>query len=189
MSNRNDRDKSNVVPISKWRNSPKILRVKRTKKRRGWLYLLFFFLFAAAVSSFLSPARIVEVVELNPDFVRVIDADTIAVESTSIRLKGIAAPEKGHPSYDKGRTFLGKLLRQSTKVECHLTSERTHGRRVGRCSFEMESGDIVDIQKTTVNAGYARGCPRHGGWRYWLDETPVSKTLPFPDYCWGFSIH
>ncbi len=164
----------------------------RPKKRRGykWLKALFAIGIIGALLAglaYISPARVIDKVELNPGFMRVIDADTIAIGKTVIRLKGIAAPEKGHPTFDDGRKFLGRLLRRAIKVNCNLTSERTYGRRVGRCFFKMPNDEIVDIQKAVVAAGYARGCVRYGGWRYLLDETAISRSLPFPDYCWGFS--
>lgn len=138
---------------------------------------------------FVSPARVVEVVTLNPEHMRVIDADTIALEGTSIRLKGVAAPEKGHPKFVGGKTFLGRLLRQANSVTCNLTAERSYDRRIGRCFFSLHNGKTVDIQRSVIAEGFARGCPRFGGWRYWLDETPESRLLPFPSYCWGISPH
>ncbi len=118
----------------------------------------------------------------------IIDADTVAFGSIRIRLKGVAAPERGHREYDAGLQFLRNLLPLSKSARCDLTGERTYGRRVGRCYLIDAEGMQTDMQSAVIRAGYARSCVRYGGWRYLLDETSKSRSLPFPSYCIGFSI-
>lgn len=133
-------------------------------------------------------ARVQESVEFTAKHVVVVDADTVAHGSTRIRLKGIAAPERGHTDYSKGQDFLRNLIAQAETFRCDLTGERTHGRRVGRCFAIDEAGTITDIQAAIVASGHARACFKFGGWRYFGEETSASRGLPFPPYCWGFSI-
>ncbi len=133
-------------------------------------------------------ARMQESVEFTAKHTVVIDADTVAHGSMRIRLKGIAAPERGHKDYPKGQDFLRNLIAQADTVRCDLTGERTHGRRVGRCFIIDAAGTATDIQAAVVASGHARACFKFGGWRYVGEETSVSRGLPFPPYCWGFSI-
>ena len=145
------------------------------------------------VSLVFSPARYDTTVEVASENVRVIDADTIAVGSvtngsTSVRLKGIAAPERGHSTFEQAREFVGGLLRSSEITRCDLTHETTYGRRVGRCYFVDADGLTVDIQRAVVANGYARPCLRYGGWRYlFVRKVSDQGPLPLPDYCIGLS--
>jgi micrococcal nuclease len=165
-------------------------RWPRRRRKIDWLQFVALFLAFVFAIAFMFPldARVIETVELKADFVRVVDADTIAVRDFAIRVKGIAAPEEGHPSYVTGKEFLGRLLRKAKIITCKLTAERTYDRRVGRCKLEIKSGPTVDMQRAIVEAGFARSCPRYGGWRYILSETAESRRLPFPSYCWGLTF-
>jgi micrococcal nuclease len=177
------RESRNVIPF-----------VKRPKAwwrpNKNWPRFLVLLICSAIALSLIFPldARVIETVEFKADFVRVVDADTINGGGTGIRIKGIAAPEDGHPSYRAGKEFLGRLIRQANSVTCHLTAERTYDRRVGRCMLKMDDGTTIDMQRAIVKAGHARGCPRYGGWRYLYSETAASRSLPFPPYCWGLTF-
>lgn len=118
------------------------------------------------------------------DIVRVIDADTIAVGNRRVRLAGVAAPEDGHPSHTPGRHYLGQLIRSASEVRCHLNGERNRDREIGRCFLTDSKGEVVDMQRAVVAAGFARSCLSYGGWRYMLSETSESRRLPLPTYCW-----
>lgn len=122
--------------------------------------------------------------EASAELVRVIDADTIAVGNRRVRLSGVAAPEKGHPSYVPGRQYLGRLIRQASTVRCYLNGDRTYNREAGRCYLDGTPKKTIDIQSAVISAGYARSCFRYGGWRYLLDDTQASRRLPLPGYCW-----
>ncbi|MEN9022722.1 MAG: thermonuclease family protein [Verrucomicrobiales bacterium] len=110
--------------------------------------------------------KTIETVEFRADNIRVIDADTIAIGSSAIRLLGINAPELGEPLHDDGKRFLGRLLRASDKVSCNLIDERTYTRRVGRCFFIDGESNSTDIQRAVIAEGYATPYFQHGGWRY-----------------------
>ncbi|MEO3416198.1 thermonuclease family protein [Roseovarius sp. CAU 1744] len=114
---------------------------------------------------------------------RVIDADTIVVGSTKVRLDGIAAPEMEHRTYSDGRQFMVVLLREATLVECDLEGRMSHDREVGRCFFVTQDGQRIDPQAEIVKAGLARDCPRYSGGKYNQMETTESKALPLPTYC------
>ncbi|NOD88364.1 MULTISPECIES: thermonuclease family protein [unclassified Ruegeria] len=166
-------------------------------KRNMWIprfrkpYLVFLAIMALLIGSVLfSPARYAETVEFNSGNVRVVDADTLAIGSTLIRLKGIAAPERGHPTFANAKDYVGRLLRASERTVCDLTHERSFGRRVGRCYFVDESGNRIDVQREVVAEGFARPCMRFGGWRYYFVAWRNHHgPLPMPSYCLGFSIH
>lgn len=110
--------------------------------------------------------------------VRVIDADTIEVSGTKVRLQGVAAPERGHPAYEPGRVFVQDLMAASDGVTCHLTGEISHNRKIGTCFV-----DDQDLSALVIAAGLARDCPRFSGGRYEAFETAASHALPLPGYC------
>lgn len=114
--------------------------------------------------------------------VHVIDADTLRVADTKVRLNGIAAPEEGHPAYRQGKIFVRRLVRQSQSVRCNLMGEQTYDREVGYC-FVLLDGKSLDIQAEIVSAGLARDCRRYSGGRYRRLEAPEARELPLPGYC------
>ena len=119
----------------------------------------------------------------HPTLSRVIDADTIIVEKTRVRLDGISAPERGHEAYTKGKWFVADLMREAQSIECDLEGRKSHDREIGICYFIMPNGVRIDPQAEAVKAGLARDCPRYSGGRYKQLETPASRALPFPPYC------
>ncbi len=153
-----------------------------------WWHTLVVFVTVGILSVFPLSARPLEDRTFPAKHVVVIDADTIAYGSLRIRLKGISAPERGHHDYGAGREYLVGLIAASEKVHCNLTGETTYRRRVARCQLIDVDEAVVDMQRAIVSSGHARGCPRYGGWRYILDEVGKSRSLPFPVYCWGFSV-
>lgn len=134
-----------------------------------------------AASNFTYP-RAVSAMAVRRYAVHVIDADTLRLAGTKIRLNGIAAPEHGHPAYRKGKIFVRRLLRQSESITCNLMGEQTHDREVGYC-FAIMDGKKVDIQAEVVSAGLARDCRRYSGGRYRRLEGGEARGLPLPGYC------
>lgn len=101
--------------------------------------------------------------------VRVIDGDTIRIDTTTIRLWGIDAPEKGQTcerqaeQYDCGayarialEAFIG-----STVPTCEPVNTDRYGRTVARCSV-----DGSDLGDWMVWNGFALDYPRHSKGRY-----------------------
>lgn len=122
-------------------------------------------------------------ISAHANLTRVIDADTIVVGSTKVRLDGIAAPEMEHRTYSDGRQFMVLLLGKTTQVECNLEGRMSHDREIGRCFFVTQDGQRIDPQAEIVKAGLARDCPRYSGGKYKRLETTESKALPLPTYC------
>jgi len=114
---------------------------------------------------------------------RVIDADTIVVGSIRVRLNGISAAERGHPTYQEAKQFVAQLMRSAQKVECKLEGRMSFNREVGACWFITSGGLRIDPQAEVVKAGLARDCPRYSGGRYRRFETRDSRALPLPGYC------
>lgn len=118
-----------------------------------------------------------------PSSTRVIDADTIELSGVRVRLSGIAAPERGHPTFGAGQAFVKSLVNSSNSVVCSLTGERTYDREVGTCEVVKSNGNRIDMQAAVVGAGLARDCRRYSGGRYGRFETAQSRALPLPGYC------
>lgn len=118
-----------------------------------------------------------------PANVRVIDADTIALSGQKIRLNGISAAERGHPSYAPGQAYVRNVVAQSGGVVCALNGQQSYDRLVGTCFLVSSDGQRADLQASVVSAGLARDCPRYSGGRYRSFETSQSRTLPLPGYC------
>ncbi len=155
--------RSNIVPMRR----PKKAYIRRPFGPENYLkYSLIVGLAAVIALLFIITPSVVETVEFDAGNVRVIDGDTIAVGRSSVRLRGVNAPERGQPLHDEGRAFLGRLLRSSVTVRCDLTDELTYGRRVGRCFLVYGNSTTTDIQRAVIAAGFATPDLGHGGWRY-----------------------
>ena len=95
---------------------------------------------------------------ISTQVVRVIDGDTIELNSEIIRLYGIDAPEMGQPCkrnnspYDCGiaaKEHL-KFILTGTKVKCTMKGKDKWGRYIGKCTADGE-----DISKLMVKHGWA----------------------------------
>lgn len=90
--------------------------------------------------------------------VRVIDGDTIEINSEKIRLSGIDAPEKGQPCsrnnapYDCGTASKEHLefLLTGASIECTKKGKDKWGRHIAECASEGES-----INQLMVRHGWA----------------------------------
>ena len=158
---------NNVVPFKRGRKS------RRRPRLRVPVYIkpVLIGLPCFALLIYFSPTRFKESVAFEAAHVRVIDADTIAVGRSSIRLHGVNAPETGEKGHDEGKLFLGQLLRTTDRVSCELSKNTTYGRRIGRCFFHTSEGQVIDAQRAVIRAGFASPYFQYGGWRYvpdWL---------------------
>jgi len=97
-------------------------------------------------------------VQHNTNSVRVIDGDTIEVESNKFRLFGIDAPERGQPCkrnnvpYDCGDASKAHLefILTGSSVECKKNGKDRWGRYIGKCTADGE-----DISKLMIRHGWA----------------------------------
>jgi endonuclease YncB( thermonuclease family) len=111
---------------------------------------------------------------------RTIDGDTIEIGGVSVRLKGIAAPERDGPGGAEATQAMRALIGDG-EVRCELTGERTRGRAVGFCS----TGSI-DLNGSMVRGGWALSCPRFS--RRYVGAEPRFGTVQrvgyhLPPYC------
>lgn len=129
-------------------------------------------------------------ISAHPNLSRVIDADTLDVDGTRVRLDGIAAPERGHDAYTKGKWFVEDLMQQSQSVECELEGRNPYSREVGFCYSVMKDGRRVDPQAEVVRMGLARDCPKYSNGKYEAEEADavssglnLSEVYQLPSYC------
>lgn len=106
---------------------------------------------------------------------RVIDGDTIIVNDTRVRLKGLSCDELGTNDGEWQATVLQTRFSKAQEVSCELTGEKTYNREVGWCSL-----DGVDIGETMISLTSCQPCRRYDeGGKY--DHLPI--TGPVPKYC------
>lgn len=108
---------------------------------------------------------------------RVVDGDTIWVDSTEVRLSGVAAPEKREPGGKQATEYL-RTICEGQPVRCDLDGSKTRGREVGVCYVNG-----ADIGATVIAQGLARDCARFSGGRYAALEKAEAKYLAYPGYC------
>jgi endonuclease YncB( thermonuclease family) len=108
----------------------------------------------------------------------VIDGDTIRIESTTVRLKGVDAPELGTAAGEAAKESLIDLVGDEAVI-CDLTGEKTHRRDVGFCRTESD----VDLNAGIIDEGMALACPRYDD-RYLVNEQASAlETLKRSSYC------
>lgn len=111
---------------------------------------------------------------------RTIDGDTIEIGAVPVRLKGIAAPERGEPGGAEATDAMRRLI-GNKEVRCELTGERTHRRAVGYCS-----ADGIDLNGAMVRGGWALSCPRYSTRYVGLEPRAGIVQLvhyALPEYC------
>jgi endonuclease YncB( thermonuclease family) len=108
---------------------------------------------------------------------RVIDADTVVVAGTHIRLKGVDAAELGSERGDAARRVMLGIV--TPTLTCRLTGEKTYRREVGYCVTDTG----IDINQAIIEAGAALACPRYDN-RYMVYETAAARAAqPRSSYC------
>lgn len=108
---------------------------------------------------------------------RVVDGDTIYVDSTEVRLSGVAAPELREPGGKQAAEYL-RTVCEGQPVRCDLDGSKTRGREVGICYV-----NDADIGAVVIAKGLARDCTRFSGGRYAALEKSEAKYLAYPGYC------
>lgn len=114
----------------------------------------------------------------------VTDGGAIRVLGLSIRLQGVAAPERDDTDGPAATAFLRQLV-EGQDVSCLPDGTKTRGRIVAVCFLDGQ-----DIGQLIIQAGYARDCPRFSGGQYAAAEArarsagrDLSRTYPLPSYC------
>lgn len=90
---------------------------------------------------------------------RVIDGDTLEIDSKRIRLFGIDAPERSQPQGPAATAYLQRLLH--APVTCHPKSTDKYGRIVAQC-FALGR----DVGGLMVASGHAVDYGRYSGGHY-----------------------
>jgi endonuclease YncB( thermonuclease family) len=105
------------------------------------------------------------------------DGDTIEVDGTPVRLKGLHAPELGE---DGGAAASAKMREIALGKEtiCELDGTTTYDRLVGICYVGGQ-----DIAAELVSSGLGRDCPKFSQGRYADMEMPEAKKFALPSYC------
>lgn len=103
------------------------------------------------------------------------DGDTIVVNGTPVRLKGLSCPELKEPGGQEAKQFLKDALAHTEEIRCQLTGERTYDREVGWCQL-----DGVDVGAVMIEYGGCQPCRRYDETGLY-DKYPV--TQPVPNYC------
>lgn len=110
---------------------------------------------------------------------RAVDGDTIRIGATSIRIWGLAAPERSEPGGRQATAVMAELLARGP-VSCRDTGARSHQRVVAVCTVAGR-----DLAAEMVASGWARDCPRYSDGRYRDVEarSPRRVAYPLPKYC------
>jgi micrococcal nuclease len=87
---------------------------------------------------------------------RVIDGDTVVINSTNVQLYGVAAPGLNEPGGREARDVMVKLA-LGKDVSCELIDHHS-GHNVASCNMHGN-----DLAWTMVVMGAARDCPRDSG--------------------------
>jgi endonuclease YncB( thermonuclease family) len=107
---------------------------------------------------------------------RVIDGDTIVVNNTHVRLKGVDAEELNTARGEEARRVMIRIV--TGWLTCQLTGEKTYNREVGYCFTR----DGTDINQAIIASGAALACPRYDT-RYMpyerADALAVQRRAPY----------
>lgn len=108
---------------------------------------------------------------------RIIDGDSIVINSLQIRLFGIDAPEINHPYGQMAKWALVSLCKGNT-VKAEIVEMDDHGRTVARCTLP----DGRDLSAEMVKLGLAIDWPKFSGGVYSsLEVAGVRKKLWLAD--------
>ncbi len=108
------------------------------------------------------------------DDLRIVDGDTIKINSEKIRFSGIDAPERKQVCYlNEKKVFCGELSKEKLKekigtdsISCEREKNKDrYGRTVAECFVNGES-----LSKFMVRSGYAFDWPRYSKKKYAEDE-------------------
>jgi endonuclease YncB( thermonuclease family) len=109
---------------------------------------------------------------------RVLDADTVIVGETHVRLKGVDAAETGTARGDDATAIMRGIVGDS-ELTCRLTGEKTWKREVGFCF----TSDGRDIQREIVEMGAALACARYSTRYVMFEQADALAAQPRSSYC------
>jgi endonuclease YncB( thermonuclease family) len=93
-------------------------------------------------------------------FPEVIDSGAVRIDTSAVRLKGIAAPPAQTPEGLQARGWLHRRI-QGQRIYCHIDPGQTAVPPIGLCEIQG-----LDISALMVEAGVALDCPKESGGRY-----------------------
>jgi endonuclease YncB( thermonuclease family) len=108
----------------------------------------------------------------------VVDADTVIVGETHVRLKGVDAAERGTARGDAATAIMRGIVGNS-ELTCRLTGEKTGKREVGYCF----TSDGRDIGREIVEMGMALACVRYSGRYAGFEQADAVAAQPRSLYC------
>jgi len=89
---------------------------------------------------------------------RIVDGDTIIVNSTSVRLLGINCPEKGEQYYEEAKQYLEDLiLNQTVKLEFGKEKYDLYNRKLAYVYFENQNINLQLVEKGFANYYFPSG--------------------------------
>lgn len=101
---------------------------------------------------------------------RVIDGDTLVLESTKIRLWGIDAPEMSTAYGPLARAALDRLI-GSKRLRCQLVGGPSYDRLVAICATASNE----DLGKMMVQSGWAIDWPYYSHRYYYRDQAQAIR--------------
>jgi endonuclease YncB( thermonuclease family) len=105
------------------------------------------------------------------------DGDTVVVAGTTVRLKGVDAPE---PADKYGReATVGMQAIVGNWLRCGLTGEKTYGREVGYCTNAAD----LDIGEAIIKKGLALACECFSDRYVRFEQPDAVARLPRASYC------
>lgn len=107
----------------------------------------------------------------------VLDADTVIVGTTRVRLKGVDAAERGTERGEDARAVMMGIV--TSDLTCRLTGEKTHRREVGYCF----TADGTDIGQEIIEMGMALACPRFDSRYLPFEQADALEVQPRASYC------
>ena len=89
---------------------------------------------------------------------RIIDGDTIVINSSSIRLLGINSPEKGEPHYVEAKEFLNqKILNKTVTLKFEKTKYDKYYRKLAYIFLENKNINLESVKEGHSNIYFPQG--------------------------------
>ena len=109
------------------------------------------------------------IAEISGRVTHITDGDTFHLESVTIRLWGINAPERDTPFGPGATRFLRDAI-NGKNVRCDERGRDHYGRVVARCWFGS-----FDVGSLMVSGGWARDWRQYSGGHYFPEEVDAKR--------------